>query len=103
MNINQHYQTCHDLQCPLFDVMSPDKGCGALKCGNCRYQTIHIIQNAPEINQKLNGKEHGLYRCWYGSGKLEIECNCVNGKLRGLYKRWYGNGEVMMERNYQNS
>ena len=38
----QHYQTCKDVNCPLFKPEEPEKGCKALKAGNCKYQNISI-------------------------------------------------------------
>ena len=97
-NIQQHYQTCSDYKCPLFNREDPLKGCSALKEGNCKYQTIHMLQSAD--NQYLDGKKHGKHRKWYGNGQLEYECNYVNGKENGLYRYGYGNGQLAKEFNY---
>ncbi len=110
--IYQHYQTCSDTQCPLFNDQEPLKGCTELKCGECRYQSIHIL-NGSKYNQKLNGKLHGIYRRWYRgngqlysglnyvNGQLDTECNYINGKMEGLYRGWYIDGQLFEESNYK--
>jgi len=95
--IIQHYQTCSDLQCPLFNIQGP---CEALKTGKCQYQTIQILQNAPETNQTLNGKLHGKYREWYEDGNLYTESNYVDGERHGLYREFYRDGNLYAECNY---
>ncbi len=99
--IHQHFQTCYDVQCPLFNDQEPSKGCQTLNDGNCRYQSIHII-NGTEINQKLNSNDHGLFREWNDNGQLQIEANHVNGELNGIYRDWWDNGKLWEESNWIN-
>jgi len=86
--IYQHYQTCHDVQCPLFNDQEPAKGCSALREGECEYEVVHILQGT-EINQQLNDKWHGLYREWHNDGQLNYECNFINGELDGFIREWH--------------
>ena len=96
MNIQQHYQTCSDCKCPLFDI--DELNCSALKAGSCRYQTIHMLQDT--YNQYLDGERHGLHKDWYKAGKLFEECTYIDGKEHGKYKKWYENGQLAEEFNY---
>jgi len=95
--INQHYQTCSDMECPIFNL---DKQCESLNTGQCQYQTMQILQNAPETNQELNGKKHGVFRYWHDNGKLWIECNFKDGEKHGLYRYWCYDGQLSSESNY---
>ncbi len=104
--IHQHYQTCHDLQCSLFDAESPLKGCSALKSSSCRYQTVHIL-NGTEDDQKLNGQYHGIQREWYWSEMLSEDVKTdrlleelvyVNGKMEGMQRTWHRNGQLESEK-----
>ena len=99
-NIQQHYQTCKDSQCPLFNAN--ELNCSALKTGNCKYQTIHVLQDASEFNQELDGELHGIYRSWYWDDQLRVEINYKNGELHGIYKEWYEDGRLWHECNYVN-
>ena len=99
-SIHQHYQTCRDLQCPLFDVN--ELNCTRLNKGDCRYQNIHVIKDANDSHQYLDGKKHGKYRYWHRSGKLWHECSYKNGEYHGIYKEWYYNGQLEEESTYVN-
>lgn len=96
--IQQHYQTCSDYDCPLFDVNKLE--CSTLRDGNCKYQTIHMLQDAS--NQCLDGKRHGLYRSWYDNGQLRHECNYVNSERHRTERCWHENGKLELEHTYLN-
>ena len=100
MNIQQHYQTCGDCKCPLFNREEPEKGCSTLRDGNCKYQTIHMLKDTD--NQYLDGKKHGKHKRWHENGQLWEECNYVNGEEHGVYREWYENGQLMYEYNWVN-
>jgi len=54
-----------------------------------------------KINQlDANGKETGLWREYYGNGKLRYEGNYIAGKQIGLWRGYYGNGKLWYEGNY---
>ena len=101
MNIQQHYQTCSDCKCPLFNA---GLDCNVLKAGSCKYQTIHMLQDAYEFNQYLDGKKHGVHRVWYysklGRSSLREECTYKNGKEHGKYREWWNNGQLEKECDY---
>ena len=97
--IQQCYQTCKDIKCPLFDMY--ELNCSAFKEGNCKYQTVHMIQGASDFNQSLDGKEHGLYRVLNDNGQIWLECSYVNGKGHGVNREWYENGQLSVECNYK--
>ena len=93
----QHYQTCSDMNCPLFDMH--ELNCKALKEGDCKYQNIHLlIDDDEKINQYVDDEEHGLHR-EYTNGQLE-ECTYKNGLPHGKCKNFYRNGKLMWEHTY---
>ena len=96
--IQQHYQTCSDSNCPLFNPEDLLMGCRALQDGNCKYQTIHILSGG--CNQYLDDKRHGLWRAWHENGQLSMECNFVNGIEHGIYRDWYQDGQLRLEHAY---
>ena len=98
-NMQQHYQTCKNLKCPLFDAN--ELNCSILKIGNCKYQTIHVIQDA-SVDQYLDGKKHGVYRQWDRKGQLRLESSWVNGKLNGVSRQWQ-DGRLVHKCNYIDS
>lgn len=50
----------------------------------------------------LDHPYNGLYRRWYSTGRLEIECTYKDGKKDGLYRQWTFEGHIWSELNYKN-
>ncbi len=46
--------------------------------------------------------KHGIYKEYYGTGTIKIDCNYNQNKLNGPYKKYYSNGNLWIESNYIN-
>lgn len=44
--------------------------------------------------QYKDGRKHGEYRIWWGSGQLMTKSTYVEGSLNGLETEWYENGQM---------
>ncbi len=69
-----------------------------LECPYCRSE-IKIGREEVSI---INGKKEGLYRKYFRSGELNLECNYEDNKKVGLLRRWFKDGVLNMEINYIN-
>ena len=54
------------------------------------------------VNQVINGKREGLWRCWYSNGQLYIEGYYFNDRRDGLWRCWFENGQLWEEGYYFN-
>ena len=99
--IQQHYQTCSDCNCPLFD--NAELNCKELKAGDCKYQNVHLLMEEDEkLDQYLDGRRHGPWRSWHDNGQLYMERTLVNGELHGRFRLWRENGKLVEESTYEN-
>jgi len=64
-------------------------------------QPIYEHERKHEQINYLNGKRHGLYKCWYYDGAY-AQANYQNGIQHGLSEYWYSDGQKGSQVNYQN-
>jgi antitoxin component YwqK of YwqJK toxin-antitoxin module len=50
----------------------------------------------------VNGRRHGIAKCWYSDGQLMWETPYVNGEKHGIGRCWYENGQLRLEIPYVN-
>lgn len=50
----------------------------------------------------VNGKRHGVSKCFYKSGDLETESTYVNGKKHGVDKCYSESGNLWRTTEYKN-
>jgi antitoxin component YwqK of YwqJK toxin-antitoxin module len=53
-----------------------------------------------ELPYDVHGKENGVEKQYYESGKIEYERPYVNGKRNGMVKKYYESGKLEMENQY---
>ena len=51
---------------------------------------------------RLNGKYHGIQKCWYDNGNIKDIWPCLNGQAQGMCQSWKKNGTINWIRQYKN-
>jgi len=93
------YQICKDRNCSHW---SPDLLDCPLLPDNCDYAVEHLVRDGRELNQYIDGKEHGKWRWWYENGNRWLDTRYILGKEHGRSRWWYEIGQLQFDGNYIN-